>query len=468
MRLAGGLLALLSTRSSSFFFRSTTCRHLPLHRMPLVSLSSSERPVIDRASFSTTLDLVALKIPAKKCTLFLNTFKTYLWDRPRMKRVWNVDGEDEKRYLLLSNKKVKSEDLTDLPSELQNFVKENNATAQKYPFTLTYDDLTLDEVFARVFPDRDDTPSSFEQVGHLAHVNLREQYLEHKHLIGQVILDKSPQIKTVVNKVGTITTTYRTFPMELLAGDDTYDVELRESGARFAFNFAEVYWNSRLQMEHRRLVDYVKEKSLKQNSDFIVADLMCGIGPFAIPLSMSNITVHANDLNPASYKYLVQNGKLNKCQKHLKTYNMDGRAFVLDMCSRGIVFDAALMNLPQTATDFLDVFIGLAQRRSVQSERLPDVHVYAFSNADDPIDDVRRRCASTMRIPETSLPSSICKGHLVRDVAPKKIMVCLSFPLPKDVADADPLSDTELGLARLEREGKESGKILGKRERDKE
>ena len=48
--------------------------------------------------------------------------------------------------------------------------------------------------------------------------------------------------------------------MELLAGDDDLEVELRESGALFRFSPAEVYWNSRLQAEHKRLADLVPER----------------------------------------------------------------------------------------------------------------------------------------------------------------------------------------------------------------
>lgn len=98
--------------------------------------------------------------------------------------------------------------------------------------------------------------------------------------MGQVFLDKNPNLRTIVNKVrlcarrdclpflrsqqrvarfcffscffqvGSIHTEFRTFEMELLAGEPKFEVTLNESGARFTFNFKEVYWNSRLQMEH--------------------------------------------------------------------------------------------------------------------------------------------------------------------------------------------------------------------------
>lgn len=37
---------------------------------------------------------------------------------------------------------------------------------------------------------------------------------------------KNPKIKTVVNKVGNIETKFRTFEMELLAGEESFDTEV--------------------------------------------------------------------------------------------------------------------------------------------------------------------------------------------------------------------------------------------------
>ena len=171
-------------------------------------------------------------------------------------------------------------------------------------------------------------------------------------------------------------------------GDVDFIVSLKESNAKFNFNFKDVYWNSRLQMEHSRLIDFItkstvikndtvvdkkdeikdenidgklvekvvenniknnkKEKKINKNSnnsnnnnhnnnnnnnnndnsqikEVVVADMMAGVGPFAVPLALSNITVYANDLNPASYKYLNTNMRINHCEKHLKCFNMCGR-----------------------------------------------------------------------------------------------------------------------------------------------
>lgn len=38
------------------------------------------------------------------------------------------------------------------------------------------------------------------------------------------------------------------------------------------------------------------------------------------------------------------------------------RDFVIDLVERGIPFQEAIMNLPQAAPEFLDVFIGLKRR----------------------------------------------------------------------------------------------------------
>ena len=117
-----------------------------------------------------------------------------------------------------------------------------------YQLDLGYEHLSVDEVLRKILPERVEIPSSFEQVGHIAHLNLRDEVLQFKHIIGQVIMDKTPTIRTVVNKIGNIENEFRTFPMEILAGEENFKVVIKESNAKFTFDFSKVYWNSRLQM----------------------------------------------------------------------------------------------------------------------------------------------------------------------------------------------------------------------------
>lgn len=53
----------------------------------------------------------------------------------------------------------------------------------------------------KLLPADVEVPTSFETVGHIIHLNLRDEHLPYKHVIGQVLLDKNPHIRTVVNKV---------------------------------------------------------------------------------------------------------------------------------------------------------------------------------------------------------------------------------------------------------------------------
>ena len=122
-----------------------------------------------------------------------------------------------------------------------------------------------------------------------------------------MLLDKNPQIKTVINKVDNVgaESQFRTFQYEVLAGPNDLQVQVAESGCVFEFDYAKVYWNSKLDTEHRRLVDLFKPGE-------VVCDVMAGIGPFAVPAGKKGVFVWANDMNPESHHYLEAAIKKNK------------------------------------------------------------------------------------------------------------------------------------------------------------
>eukprot|EP00164_Ancoracysta_twista_P018969 GFYU01033136.1.p1 GENE.GFYU01033136.1~~GFYU01033136.1.p1 ORF type:complete len:119 (+),score=20.82 GFYU01033136.1:41-358(+) len=94
------------------------------------------------------------------------------------------------------------------------------------------------------------------------------------------------------------------------------------------------------------------------------------------------------------------------------------------------------MNLPATALEFLDAFRGAYIGYQY---KLPTIHCYCFSAEEDYTADILKRVKAA-----TGSDQIEPTVHEVRDVAPKKRMFCLSFPLPTCIAmnPADPSDHT--------------------------
>lgn len=197
----------------------------------------------------------------------------------------------------------------------------------------------------------------------------------------------------------------------------------------YEFDFSRVYWNPRLSTEHQRVVQLVKRGET-------VFDVFAGVGPFAIPAARSGANVLANDLNPESYRWLQHNCKLNKVDKKVRTFNLDGRAFIqgpmkqeLPALLKGKVGVHVVMNLPALALEFLDALRGLLNQEPSCDENLPTVHCYCFSKDENPEIDVVKRASCSLGFPLEDR----CSVHFVRNVAPNKDMMCVRFSLPKEV-----------------------------------
>ncbi|KAJ3698881.1 hypothetical protein LUZ61_002586 [Rhynchospora tenuis] len=298
--------------------------------------------------------------------------------------------------------------------------------------TIFYSYWQMTELLEALLPGDIIVPSGFETVGHIAHLNLREEHLPYKKLIAQVVLDKNkPKIQTVVNKTDAIENDYRTMQLEVLAGNHSLVTTVIENGIRFQLDLATVYWNSRLATERQRLIDSFI------NSD-VVCDVFAGVGPIAISAARKVRHVYANDLNPNAVEYLERNIVLNKLDRKIEVLNMDGRRFVSAIFSSQQILPITqvVMNLPNDAAEFLDVFRGIFRSRSNDDDSciLPKIHVYGFSKAQNPEFDFHERI--NLALCETVREVEM---HRVRLVAPGKWMLCASFNLPRVVAFGKPL-----------------------------
>ncbi|KAJ3641117.1 hypothetical protein Zmor_027636 [Zophobas morio] len=332
---------------------------------------------LNKSLFEKTVTLPCLVIKDVKISSVLPHVKKFLLKLDNFKPVRNI-SENEAHIYLNPDLVTRWSDLSaDTP-----LLTESNLQMQTC--TLTYDNFSLESVFRAVLPPQIEGTSSFTKVGHIVHVNLREHLLPYKDLIGQVLYEKVPNCRTVVNKVAIIDNTYRNFNMEVLQGDNDMLTSVKENKCVFEFDFSKVYWNSRLCTEHERIVTMVA-------SGDVVFDVFAGVGPFAVPLAKKKCRVFANDLNPESFKWLNHNLKKNKVASGCcDSYNKDGKDFIMNEVRNllpGFLNTKKvyiLMNLPALAVDFLGCFVGLFDDSElVQEFDAPVVVVYCFAKGEN-------------------------------------------------------------------------------------
>ncbi|GAQ87203.1 hypothetical protein KFL_003380080 [Klebsormidium nitens] len=278
--------------------------------------------VLDRSKFVKRVTVQALRVPKGACHQLVKKLSKFKAEYPKVRNVIVEEARPETRLILLGEN-VSGLDLAGLPESVAAELKaDRDVEITQHEVVLDYDSYTADQVLKEVLPAGAEVPSSFETIGHVAHVNLRDELLPYRRIIGEVLLEKNfPRILTVLNKVGTIENEFRVPTFEVLAGDPSTVTEVKQHSARFQLDYAQVYWNSRLEFEHSRLVDQFARED-------VICDMFAGIGPFAIPAALKGCAVYANDLNPQSTHYLAINSKLNKVAHRIRVSTLDAREFV--------------------------------------------------------------------------------------------------------------------------------------------
>ncbi|KAM7357026.1 tRNA (guanine(37)-N(1))-methyltransferase [Cochliomyia hominivorax] len=395
--------------------------------------------VLAKEKFSKTIQVPRLWVPEEKSQRVLPVVKKLLLKMEKLKPVKPLKcQEQEGREILLHPEPVKNwEDLS------INDLQKHEINEQNFAYTevnLSYDNWRADEIIKSVLPLEEEGLTSFSRIGHIVHLNLRDHLLSYKDLIGQVLLDKVAGCRTVVNKAATIDNTYRNFQLDLLCGEAQYQVETKENGVFFEFDFSKVYWNPRLSTEHERIVQLLKTND-------VLYDVFAGVGPFSVPAAKKKCYVLANDLNPESYKWLQQNMKRNKCLAQAKIFNKDGRDFILhdireDLLKRwqdtSNCNDCKIhitMNLPAMAVEFLSAFRGLFENDSSidftkDTLNFPLVHVYSFAKGSNTKELVLKLVEENLQLP---LGDNLEGVYFVRNVAPNKDMYRVSFYLTKEI-----------------------------------
>jgi len=295
-----------------------------------------------------------------------------------------------------------------------------------------------------------------EQIGHVAHLNLKSWHEPYAAVIGDVMVECLPTIETVVNKIGQVSGDFRTYDMMVVAGRNDTKVQFNEHGIRLQFDLSKVYWCSRLSGERKYMVDRVFAKNQ------IICDPFCGVGAQVLLAAKElNCTIIANDWNPDAVSALRKNIQRNKVESYFPTVScQDATDFLIDVgLSETTTPHHVIMNYPLESPKFLSALRWwLIPSKPTQYDT--QFHLYTFAregnnnnhNNNNNNSTMPRRTVEQVAIDQVAhhlLPQGAQEQdsihreqdlnalgcnvttRIIRDVAPGKVVVYVSFTLTK-------------------------------------
>jgi len=209
---------------------------------------------------------------------------------------------------------------------------------------------TLTQVLKKLLPPElhPNIPHSLDIIGDIAIIEIPPQLEAYEDVIGQAILKTHKNVKTALAKAGAISGVYRVRDLNLIAGENKTRTVYHEYGCVYHVDVAKAYFSPRLSHEHQRVA------SLVQSGETVV-DLFAGVGPFSVLIAKRNpeVKVYAVDINPEAVELLKINARANRVDNRLFPVLGDARQLAKEKL-RGVA-DRLIMNLPETAIDFVDV-----------------------------------------------------------------------------------------------------------------
>ena len=250
----------------------------------------------------------------------------------------------------------------------------------------------------------DMVPRAIDFVGDIAIVEIPPELSSYKKEIGEALLKAHKQTCTVLAKSGAVEGVYRLRDFEVIAGAKKTVTVYREYGCVYYVDVAKAYFSPRLSTEHNRVASTVKTGET-------VVDLFAGVGPFAIPVAKKhkNVRVYAVDVNPDAVTLLKRNVAVNRAEKQVVPILGDARQVVKEQLSGKA--DHVIMNLPETALEFVDVACeALKPEGGI-------LHYYGFEKDSDPLETATARLTEAVKQNNRQV-KNILLAKTVREVAP--------------------------------------------------
>lgn len=145
---------------------------------------------LDRSAFARNIEVLGIKVPFNAVAVVSKRFRDALLKIPRIRPIVELGDSDPDnlthKLLLFDPRKYESaSDFSDFQKDILKKESIDLQSCKMFELTMLYENWLYDGILDAVLPESSDGVGGFSVVGHIAHLNLRDDLLEYKHLIGK-------------------------------------------------------------------------------------------------------------------------------------------------------------------------------------------------------------------------------------------------------------------------------------------
>jgi len=272
---------------------------------------------------------------------------------------------------------------------------------------------SLQEAVAMHIPEshHEFIPKSYDLIGDIAIVDILDEIINYRKIIGESLLNLFPSISSVYRKASAVSGLMRIRELDLIAGEKKCETIHLEHGIRIFVNVCETYFSPRLGEEHKRVADEVR------NNECIV-DLFTGVGSFPLHIAkVSDAIIYAIDINETAIECLKKSITLNKLKGKIIPLVGDSREVTKTLKPA----DRVIMNLPSKSLEYLDIASQILKPEGI-------LHFYHFISAENPKENLITILEDAL-IKFNKRIKQVISFRKVRESAPSEIQASLEISI---------------------------------------
>lgn len=255
-------------------------------------------------------------------------------------------------------------------------------------------------------------PRGYDLIGHIAILEIPEQFAKKKKLIAKALMQTQKNIKTVLEKASERKGKFRVRKYKFISGERKFETVHKEYGCQFKLNPTKVYFSPRELTERQRIAEQVRP-------DETVMVMFAGIGPFSIIIAKKQPKVKkviSVEVNPIAVKYMKENVRINKVGDRVVPVLGDVR----EKCRKWYgKCDRVVMPLPLGSDGFLDVAVKCLKKKG------GTIHFYNWGDEEDPFFNALNLLQENFKIFKRKF--KVLNERKVLPYAPNKWKVCVDL-----------------------------------------